>query len=244
MRLIPVDYQSVCPIVREHEWIRGIDVPGSHGTGWVVGLDLKHHSQGAPVSFVYELARLDCAMPENNSLYITTKRCCTKCHRALPVGDFYKKGDSKDGIHTWCKDCVQGNSKRWRKADRERTKEVDRRNYAANGEHRKLCIKRWKVANPGKVLRYRNARRVQRVCILCEEIDPLEIFERDKWRCRLCRRKTPQELRGTREPNAPELDHIIPLSLGGPHTRKNVQCLCATCNRKKSAKYEGQLAFA
>ena len=33
-----------------------------------------------------------------------------------------------------------------------------------------------------------------------------------------------------------ELDHIIPLSKGGKHTRSNVQPLCRTCNASKSDK--------
>ena len=33
--------------------------------------------------------------------------------------------------------------------------------------------------------------------------------------------------------NSPEIDHIIPASLGGPDTRDNTQVLCQTCNRRK-----------
>ena len=33
--------------------------------------------------------------------------------------------------------------------------------------------------------------------------------------------------------NSPEIDHIIPASLGGPDTRENTQVLCQTCNRRK-----------
>lgn len=67
-----------------------------------------------------------------------------------------------------------------------------------------------------------------------ERFDPFEIFERDGWRCRRCSRPTPKRYRGTTKPNAPELDHIIPVSKGGPHTRRNTQCLCRKCNIEKS----------
>lgn len=87
-------------------------------------------------------------------------------------------------------------------------------------------------------------RRARECRVYTEPIDSIDIFERDKWTCKMCGSKTPRSLKGTMDPNAPTLDHIIPLKLGGPHTRANTQCLCRHCNGMKSAKYEGQLAFA
>lgn len=72
-----------------------------------------------------------------------------------------------------------------------------------------------------------------------ENIDPIEIFMRDGWRCKHCSCKTPANLRGTYDKNAPELDHIVPLSKGGEHIRRNVQLLCRGCNSSKS---NGKLA--
>jgi len=61
-----------------------------------------------------------------------------------------------------------------------------------------------------------------------------KILERDGWRCYLCGRDTPKELRGTYEDNAPELDHVIPLSRGGSHLPDNVRCSCRACNINKA----------
>lgn len=74
-------------------------------------------------------------------------------------------------------------------------------------------------------------------------INPIAVFERDKWKCRLCGVSTPRALRGTYEPRAPELDHILPLSKGGSHTWGNVQCACRACNGAKSNKPLGQFSF-
>lgn len=72
-----------------------------------------------------------------------------------------------------------------------------------------------------------------------ERFDPIEILDRDKWKCQACGVRTPKSKRGTYAPNAPELDHIIPLSKGGEHSRLNTQCLCRSCN---GAKGDGSLS--
>jgi 5-methylcytosine-specific restriction endonuclease McrA len=67
-----------------------------------------------------------------------------------------------------------------------------------------------------------------------ERFSAKEIFERDGWCCQACGTAT---LRTTDRqylaPNAPELDHILPVSKGGSHTRTNVQLLCRRCNSLK-----------
>lgn len=74
-----------------------------------------------------------------------------------------------------------------------------------------------------------------------ERVDPMEVFDRDRWRCHLCGIKAPKRLRGTYHANAPELDHIIPLAAGGEHSMRNTACSCRKCNGAKGAKPMGQL---
>lgn len=73
--------------------------------------------------------------------------------------------------------------------------------------------------------------------------DPLDTMRRDRWRCQLCGVKTPKGLRGTHDDRAPELDHKVPLAMGGAHTPENTQCLCRSCNQRKGATVAGQLAL-
>ncbi len=74
-----------------------------------------------------------------------------------------------------------------------------------------------------------------------ESVNPLKVFDRDKWRCKLCGAKTPKDKRGTCDDDAPELDHILPISKGGSHTYENTQCTCRRCNGLKSNKPLGQM---
>lgn len=68
-----------------------------------------------------------------------------------------------------------------------------------------------------------------------------KVFKRDKWRCKSCNCKVQKN--DIYADNAAELDHIIPLSKGGPHTYSNVQTLCRKCNISKGDACEGQLVM-
>jgi len=70
-----------------------------------------------------------------------------------------------------------------------------------------------------------------------------EIYERDNYRCHVCRRKVlAQYLQG--HPRSPTVDHHpIPLSKGGDHDWHNVRCCCNECNWKKGDKWDGQMAL-
>jgi hypothetical protein len=84
-------------------------------------------------------------------------------------------------------------------------------------------------------------RRARKRGVHYESFDPREIFERDGWICRLCGIRTPRRLCGSLAERAPVMDHIVPLALGGGHTKRNGQCLCRRCNQRKSATIAGQL---
>lgn len=76
-----------------------------------------------------------------------------------------------------------------------------------------------------------------------DRIDPIKVFERDKWRCHICGERTPQKYRGTQHDMAPELEHIVSIADGGTHTWGNVACACRRCNREKGASSFGQLGL-
>lgn len=111
------------------------------------------------------------------------------------------------------------------------------------GLEAKLCDK-CKAAKKRASRRISKAKRRARIIgTQTENIDPFDIFDRDKWRCHLCGIKTLKSLRGTYEDRAPELEHIYPLSLGGTHTWDNVACSCRKCNQEKGAAVLGRLGL-
>lgn len=78
--------------------------------------------------------------------------------------------------------------------------------------------------------------RARRAGVAYEPVNPISVFERDGWRCQICGKDTPRARRGTNYPNAPELDHRVPIAKGGPHLYANVQCACRACNGAKGAR--------
>lgn len=62
-----------------------------------------------------------------------------------------------------------------------------------------------------------------------------EIFIRDDWVCGLCGEPTNPEVEYP-HPHSPTLDHRLPLSRGGAHTRENTMCAHWQCNLAKHAK--------
>ena len=76
-----------------------------------------------------------------------------------------------------------------------------------------------------------------------ERFDPIEVFERDGWRCHLCGLKTHRAKHGTNHPMAPVLDHVDPVSKLGPHTKRNTRCAHHKCNTAKGARPLGQLVL-
>jgi 5-methylcytosine-specific restriction endonuclease McrA len=59
-----------------------------------------------------------------------------------------------------------------------------------------------------------------------EEIDRRVIIERDKSTCYLCGKRV--------EKKVLQIDHVLPLAKGGPHTYDNLRVACALCNCRKS----------
>ena len=108
--------------------------------------------------------------------------------------------------------------KAWRDNNKDHIKKRNQEYYEANSH-------KWTAARAKR----------QQIIDSFPPINRREILERDGGRCRCC--DTALTVRTF------ELDHIVPLSLGGAHEWYNLQALCRPCNRRKWANLEGQISL-
>ena len=62
-----------------------------------------------------------------------------------------------------------------------------------------------------------------------------EIAARDRWVCHICHSRIPDKGSWTNEDDDPTIDHLVPLSRGGEHTRANVAIAHRLCNSRRGA---------
>lgn len=72
-------------------------------------------------------------------------------------------------------------------------------------------------------------RRARRAGATVEVFSHLEVFERDGWVCGICDQEVDREL-AYPDPASVSLDHVVPLSLGGEHSRANTRPAHLRCN--------------
>ena len=173
-----------------------------------------------------------------------TERDCAVCSISL------------DGYHfnaVYCADCRLGVRRRNDAARYARNAErcaVQHKDWVQrNREKRTAYLREWQASHRDKVSEYhrrwanRNAEkrhsiRAKRRSAFVESVDPLRVYERDGWRCQLCGRPVRQDVKHP-HPQAPVIDHILPISVGGTHEYRNVQTAHHLCNSSKSNRVVG-----
>lgn len=93
---------------------------------------------------------------------------------------------------------------------------------------RGLLIRKAHAKRLERAARIRARRRARLRNVEFERCDRSEIIRRDRRTCYLCGR-------GPLKLDEIHLDHKIPISRGGSHTRDNLAVACATCNVRKGA---------
>jgi 5-methylcytosine-specific restriction endonuclease McrA len=180
-----------------------------------------------------------------------TKRCC-RCGIVKDRGEFYKNKGRPDGIQTICKVCTKAQNRAykqqrpqfWREApsfgkltdaQRQRRDERAREWRSQNPDRHRANVAGWRERNPLKAretLRKSEAkRRARKLARFVDDVDSLVVLEAYDGACGICGRDV--------DPMAFDVDHVVPLSVGGDHSYANTQPAHPSCNRRKWAFIDG-----
>lgn len=157
--------------------------------------------------------------------YLTpTETSCKKCRRKASANLYYRRHTAK----------ARAAGKAYRASDHVREKrriaaQVYRR--AKRAELREK-LREWRASNP-EAARLQNiesahVRRCRKAGVPVERFNRNAIFVRDKALCAYCGLGL--------DPLNWHLDHVVPISRGGGHTRQNVVASCPPCNLSKGAR--------
>lgn len=161
---------------------------------------------------------------------IVTEKRCSKCG----------KPEVYEGRR--CSECVNESHRKWYRKNIEHSrKTANARNTQRRGVLREWA-RNWHLNNPGKDAEYhkkyydkhpekfqqKNARsRAKKKSAegSISSVEWLKLLNRYENKCLCCGKKAKLEM-----------DHVVPLSLGGRNSIDNIQPLCRSCNARKGGK--------
>lgn len=125
----------------------------------------------------------------------------------------------------------------WRVKNPEKARDYAKQWAEDNAEKVDESRKKWAANNPEAVRSNSRARRARRCGAegFHKANEIAAILKRQKHKCAECGVSV-------RDKGSAEVDHIMPLALGGSNWPSNLQILCVKCNRKKGAKHPLQHA--
>jgi len=110
-------------------------------------------------------------------------------------------------------------------------REYSQKYYKKNqGKCRESC-RQYQAKNRDSFTDRSRRRRAIKRSVTIEKFSSLEIFQRDQWVCQICKKGVNRRLKCP-HPLSKSLDHIIPLSRGGSHSKINVQLVHLVCNER------------
>lgn len=147
---------------------------------------------------------------------------CRKCHETKPLDAFNKRRSAVDGLQARCRSCISDHYV----ANREQVLARQAAQYAENRERIAIRHAAYHAESPHVSWEARYRRRANSyghppVVVSFTRADLMAHLGIAEWACMAC---------GTTE--GVELDHITPVSLGGPHAVENCRPLCKAHNRE------------
>ena len=163
------------------------------------------------------------------------KKVCTGCNKEKSLTEYHKRRNAKDGFKSACKECRNAQSKKYYQENKEKVKATHKKWQKENPEKVKAYSKKWEKENPEKARaskrlkdsKRRAQKRNTQVEVITDELLKEYWIKKniDPQRCFYCEDR-PYE----------HLEHCIPLSRGGTHTKDNLVPACASCNLSKGTK--------
>jgi 5-methylcytosine-specific restriction endonuclease McrA len=182
-----------------------------------------------------------------------SQKQCSKCGEWKPLDQYYKHEGHKDGLHSWCKSCLNVNHAKRRKENPGKDSAYTRLwrktergiSYAKSQVAKKTAWMRvWRESNREKEkARHKKYKenhseivQANRRSYEARKKSALGSITAKEW-LDICNKFGNKCLRCGRNDVKMTMDHIVPLSKGGTHTADNVQPLCLSCNSRKRDKY-------
>jgi hypothetical protein len=153
------------------------------------------------------------------------KKICPACRADKLLAEYSPHRGTKSGLAVYCKPCQASRTDR----SRQRPEFVRTPRDAAQARD---YSRRWRAANPEKVRATHDAYKARKRGAAVEDFTRKEIFDRDDWMCHICRTAIDPKTTYP-HPLSASLDHVVPLILGGAHSRANVAAAHLTCNSSK-----------
>lgn len=167
---------------------------------------------------------------------------CNECNTLKSLDYFYKDNRSKGGYQTKCKDCQKlyyiKNRSKYQELKKKKSYLEKMRNYQINNSEKinEYKRRRYRTIEGNAKVRASNARRRAIKKSTCDgSVDYkfiLHLLEKQNYKCAIS---------GLDITESYHIDHIIPLSKGGKHTKDNIQLLFPSVNMSKKDKIDYKL---
>ena len=168
-------------------------------------------------------------------------KTCTKCGEVKTLDEYYKHSRGRFGAEAWCKSCRTSERKKWYAENKTKYNQRLRDRYTEDPEfrqRRKDWDKDWHEKNAGGpeyIQRRRKNLHKRRALKAGAKVSPVDLADLWTGYCALCGETLDYDLKYP-DPMSKSLDHDIPLSLGGAHSKENLQWTHLSCNISKGAR--------